>query len=711
MRCFPQGAVVVFDHDLRYLAAGGLGLADVGLSRSMLEGRTIFEVFPPEVASAIEGPYRRALAGDLSQVDVAYQGRIFDQRLSPILDDQGLIIAGFGLTQDVTSSRHSEGALRESEERFRLAFEYAPIGKALVGLDGGYLQVNRALCNITHHSASELQSLNVTDITHPDELKAHADAFTALLNGQAATSTLETRYLVAGGSSVWVNESTTLLRNADGLPIHFITQVIDVSERRRNKVALTKERRKVRRATFKDSLTGLLNRSSLLDTLTTAIARSERDGSDVAVLFCGLDSFKRVNDAGGNAAGDAVLVETARRLRAMVRREDTVARVGSDQFVLIVESPHHPSIPDMQTDQHAILATDRFFALQVAEHARSVIRQPVVVEGIEYGVTASIGIAVAGSSDTDELNLWSADSIVQEADVAMCRAKAMGKNCVELFDSDLRTSMVQRGQVETLLRQALRAREMPIRNDGDRPNLLAAAYQPMFDLDSGRLVGFEALARLSSATGAAIGPDIFIPVAEESGMIHQVGAIMLDLACGQLASWRQQVKGLEKATMAVNLSALQVQRASLRDDVLAVLMLHGLEPSDLVLELTETTLLKATESALEDLNSLREDGVGIAIDDFGTGYASLIYLANLPISVVKVDRSFTAGLPGNRTNLTIVNAVANLAADLNLGCVVEGVETDDQRNALPHGVQIQGWLTGRPQLPETLDLEALGPVR
>jgi diguanylate cyclase (GGDEF)-like protein len=550
--------------------------------------------------------------------------------------------------------------------------------------------------------------MNVSDTTHPDELQSHAEVFISLLQDRVATSTRESRYVIAGGASVWVSESTTLLRCADGSPLHFITQVIDVSERKRNKLALAKERRKVQRASFRDGLTGLLNRSSLLDKLTAAIARSEREGSEVAVLFCGLDSFKRVNDAGGNAAGDVILIETAHRLRAMVKREDTVARVGSDQFVLIVESRNH-SIPDMPADRDGILRTDRPFAQHVAEQAGSVIREPIVIQGIEYVVTASIGIAVAGSADAEELNPWNADSVVQEADEAMCRAKAMGKNRIEVFNTDLRTSMVQRGQVESLLRQALRAREEPIRNDGDLPTL-SAAYQPVFDLDSGGLVGFEALARLSDATGAAVAPDVFIPVAEESGMIHQVGSVMLNLACGQLASWRQQVKGLERVTMAVNLSALQVQRAALRDDVLAVLMLHGLEPSDLVLELTETTLLKAPESALEDLNSLREDGVGIAIDDFGTGYASLIYLANLPISVVKVDRSFTAGLPGNRTSLTIVNAVANLAADLKLGCVVEGVETEDQRNSLPRGVQIQGWLTGRPQLPEVLGIEALCPT-
>jgi EAL domain-containing protein (putative c-di-GMP-specific phosphodiesterase class I) len=270
--------------------------------------------------------------------------------------------------------------------------------------------------------------------------------------------------------------------------------------------------------------------------------------------------------------------------------------------------------------------------------------------------------------------------------------------------------MIERARVEKLLRHTLLVRRSPIRPDGGPP-ALCAAYQPIFDLSSGHLVGFEALARLTDATGAFIGPDVFIPIAEQSGMIDQVGSVMLNLACGQLSEWRRQVAGLERASMAVNVSALQVQQVSLRDDVLAVLILHGLRPTDLVLELTETTLLKASESALNDLRSLRDDGVGVAIDDFGTGYASLIYLSTLPISEVKVDRSFTAGLPRDQTSATIVNAVASLAADLSLSRVVEGVETKEQRDALPDGVQIQGWLTGRPQLPEAMAIGDLCSVR
>jgi EAL domain-containing protein (putative c-di-GMP-specific phosphodiesterase class I) len=237
--------------------------------------------------------------------------------------------------------------------------------------------------------------------------------------------------------------------------------------------------------------------------------------------------------------------------------------------------------------------------------------------------------------------------------------------------------------------------------------LLTAAYQPIFDSLSGTLVGFEALARLTDADGLDIAPDVFISVAEDTGIIVPLGDHMLELASDQLATWREQLPGMADVTMAVNVSALQAQHASLGETVHRILAAHRLVPSDLVLELTETALLHADRSTISHLQGLRDIGVGIAIDDFGTGYASLRYLAMLPVSAVKVDKSFTAGLPVDGTSTKIVNAVAGLAAEMDLTCVIEGVETATQRAALPRGVQLQGWLTGGAEPPESLDLRDL----
>jgi EAL domain-containing protein (putative c-di-GMP-specific phosphodiesterase class I) len=225
------------------------------------------------------------------------------------------------------------------------------------------------------------------------------------------------------------------------------------------------------------------------------------------------------------------------------------------------------------------------------------------------------------------------------------------------------------------------------------------------------LVGFEALARLTDSDGLDIAPDVFIAVAEMTGIIHPLGAIMFELVCSQLHRWREELPGLEHVTMAVNVSALQAQHSTLAEGIRRVLTANHLVPADLVLELTETALLQAAHSTITTLRALHADGVGISIDDFGVGYASLSYLATLPITAVKIDRSFTAGLPHDPTSCKIVNAVAGLAADLDLACVVEGVETAAQLDALPNWVRVQGFLTGHPQQPEALDVASLLPAR
>jgi EAL domain-containing protein (putative c-di-GMP-specific phosphodiesterase class I) len=237
--------------------------------------------------------------------------------------------------------------------------------------------------------------------------------------------------------------------------------------------------------------------------------------------------------------------------------------------------------------------------------------------------------------------------------------------------------------------------------------MLTPAYQPVFDLDSGSLTGFEALARLTDENGLGIPPDVFIGVAEQTGLIRSLGLLMLDRACAQLAVWRTRADVSSGLTMAVNVSPLQASHSFLEDDVRETLQRHALAPTDLMLELTENALLQAGPSTLSALQQLHDEGVGIAIDDFGTGYASLHYLATLPVTTLKIDKSFTAGLPDDATCAKIVRSVAGLAADMSLGCIVEGVETTAQLQALPAGVQVQGYLTGRPTEPALLDLQLL----
>jgi len=292
----------------------------------------------------------------------------------------------------------------------------------------------------------------------------------------------------------------------------------------------------------------------------------------------------------------------------------------------------------------------------------------------------------------------------------MYLAKGRGKDRFEVFEHGLHTDLAQRDRVEAVLRQVLRPGALGksgVVAPAPDGSTFGVAYQPVFDTGTGALVGFEALARLADGAGLDIPPDVFIPIAEQTGLIHPLGRAMFGLACSQLKAWRAAMPGLERVSMAVNITALQAQHAALRHDVHNALTAHGLDPSDLVLELTETALLQVANSTLNALRTLGAEGVGIAINDFGIGYASLRALATLPVSVVKVDRSLTAGLPDDAISRKIVKAVAALAADMGLMCIVVGVETAEQRAALPDGVSIQGLLTGRPQTPETIDILAL----
>jgi diguanylate cyclase (GGDEF)-like protein/PAS domain S-box-containing protein len=409
---FPHGAVIVFDHDLRYLSAGGLGLAEVGLSREALEGKTIFEAFPLETSTAIEPLYRAALAGECTTFDVPYAGRIFTQRLAPILSSNGTVLAGMGFTQDVTEQRESERRLRESEQRFRLAFEHAPIGKAIVGLDGLFREVNPALCRLTGYPAERLLALTFQDITHPDDLDADLTLLGQLVKGEIPNYTLEKRYYTAAGGLVWVLLHVSLVVGDDCEPLYLVAQIQDITDRKRTEQDLqerhTAEAAALQYTSLHDALTGLPNRRLLEQRLADLLNPAERrqTGQRIALLFCDLDGFKTLNDELGHEAGDVMLRQVAERLVEAARASDTVARLGGDEFVVLINA---------RTDEDV-----RSVAAGVAKRICNALSTPLDGLG-STAVTASIGIAVSGSR-TDPIEL------LREADAAMYQAKRGGKN-------------------------------------------------------------------------------------------------------------------------------------------------------------------------------------------------------------------------------------------------------------------------------------------
>jgi diguanylate cyclase (GGDEF)-like protein len=421
---------------------------------------------------------------------------------------------------------------------------------------------------------------------------------------------------------------------------------------------------------FRDSLTRLPNRALFQDRVGHALARADRRVAILAVLFIDLDGFKDVNDSLGHAAGDHLLCCVAERLRACVRGADTVARLGGDEFAVLLE--------DITAEGQVV---------QVATRILNALAIPFMIGGSEATVSASIGIAFNGVADT-------VDSILMNADVAMYTVKETGRARFELFAPEMHTALVDRIELVHQLRDAVERNEFTLH------------YQPLISLESGRIAGVEALIRWQHPTRGLLAPAEFIECAEETGAIVPIGAWVLEEACRQARQWQDRLPG-QALALSVNLSPVQVFQAGIVDTVLGAVTRSGLDPSHLVLELTEDVLVKDIELAGRRLRELKAVGVKLAIDDFGTGYSSLSYLRRLPVDVLKIDKSFIDGIVEGSTECAFAHAIISLAQTLGLRTVAEGVEQSDQAAAL-RGLACnaaQGYLFARP-LPAA-DIDAL----
>jgi diguanylate cyclase (GGDEF)-like protein/PAS domain S-box-containing protein len=420
-----------------------------------------------------------------------------------------------------------------------------------------------------------------------------------------------------------------------------------------------------------DALTGLPNRALLVDRITLALSEAKRSRRCTAILFVDLDRFKHVNDTKGHAAGDMVLRSVAEQLTAIVRPHDTVARIGGDEFVVLAAN--------VQSQAHAIDIGARL----VAELNHR--------EGESDHIGASVGISVSiGGRGTAEL-------LLDEADKAMYQAKSLGRSRVEVYDAALGRQVQRRSTAQKKLQAAL--------EDGR----VIAYYQPVVDLSSGHVVGFEALARIAEQDGSILPPVDFISVAEESGLVVPLGKQVLEMACGEISHWVRSGPPAEALTIAVNLSARQFEPGDLTTVVNETLQETALDPANLHLELTETAIIDLLPDILRQLNLIKDLGVQIGLDDFGTGYASLTHLRSLPLSFVKIDQTFIHGIGVDQSDERIVSAVIDLAANLGLRSIAEGIETPDQLNRLRElGCdQGQGFLFARPLPPNDVSMTLL----
>jgi diguanylate cyclase (GGDEF)-like protein/PAS domain S-box-containing protein len=588
-----------------------------------------------------------------------------------VLGSVAASVTSWRLNEDMRArmgEAHDEA--RETSARFQLAFESGVSGMALLAPDGRYQQVNRALCEITGYSEQELLAITFQSITHPDDLVADVEQHRALSDGVLDVYETEKRYLHREGHEVWVQLGVTAVRGEDGRLRYFISQVHDVTARRRFEQELAHR-------ALHDPLTALPNRALFMDRLRHALVRLRRHSGAVAVLFVDLDRFKLVNDGMGHGVGDAVLLDAARRLSEAARAEDTVARFGGDEFTILCENV---------SDEAARL---------VAQRVLDAFAAPFVHEGREFHLSASVGIRIS------DLASATPDSLLRDADLALYAAKEHGRARFEVFQSRSQMPGFDMLATEQALRLALR--------DGE----LCLHYQPEVDLASQRIVAVEALVRWQHPERGLVPPAEFIPAAEESGLIVPIGEWVLREACSQLAAWRSAGTVDDDVRVAVNVSARQLSDPALPQTVTTALSDAGLDPRTLCLEITESAVIQDTDVALANLHAIKAQGVLIALDDFGVGFSSLSQIRDLPpVDVIKVDRSFTAGLGRSDSDSAVVTAVLSLAHSLGLTAIAEGVETEDQLGLLRGlGCDVgQGFYFARPQAPEDVERILTGGI-
>jgi diguanylate cyclase (GGDEF)-like protein len=416
--------------------------------------------------------------------------------------------------------------------------------------------------------------------------------------------------------------------------------------------------RRIRFLAHHDALTGLANRAQLVDRLENALAVLPLQGGSIAVHFLDLDRFKRVNDSLGHDGGDSLLKKVAERLRAVIRSEDVVARLGGDEFVVV-----------------QIGVADKVQAEDFAHRIISAVTAPMTLKDRPFIATVSVGVALAPADGSNP------ERLLKSADLALYKAKADGRNCVRFFLAEMDADLQARFRLEGTIRDAVQH---------DRFEL---HYQPLFELSDRRLIGFEALVRLPAEDGTLIPPLVFIPVAEDLGLIDQIGAWVLREACRNAATWPEHL------TVAVNLSPAQFLTGSVSNIIAGALKEAGLLPHRLELEITETLLLGNSVAIMAELQTIKAMGVAIVMDDFGTGYSSLSYLWRFPFDKIKIDRSFMQGFEGSsRDAKTVVKTIIALGRELNMRVTVEGVETAAQVAFLDKadGDQAQGFFFGRP---------------
>lgn len=776
----PGATVLVFDTDLRYRVARGGALGRHGFDHHAIEDHMVVDVLGAERWSIYEDAYRGALEGRTSRLDGVSSpdgSGWFDVSVAPLRAGDGRLVGGVSIAVDVTQRVARERELAVSEERWRRTMSDAPIAMMVVAPGGEFLDVNPAACELYGRERSELLSLSWQELTHPDDLDKGLGDVADLLAGRIDSIHVRKRFLRSDGSVMHADLSVSPIRDAEGVPLFQVAQMVDVTEQVRSEDQLRRREDELRRildsspdaivrldrdgrvvflnaavgtdgvvdpgawmgkrydeitppdagddwarriargfetgenaafelhvgaawgdawwdvrlvpsvddegvvthltliardissqkgaelalleAATHDPLTGLANRAELFSEIDRALSSSARSGTSIGVMMLDLDRFKGVNDSLGHATGDGLLLAAAKRIQATIRAGDMAGRLGGDEFVVVMRDLADPTE-----------------AARVAERLVAAFREPMAVGDLALVTTTSIGLTIAEPvTDTDPARL------LDEADTALYTAKSSGRDRLAYFDDDLRAVVDARQRTEAELRHALDRGELEL------------WFQPEIDLATGRVRAAEALLRWRHPSGELMAAERFIRVAEESGLILDLGDWVVREACRQAASWAA-ARPEDPPVVRVNLSLAQLGDVELVGTVKGALHAAGLPPHLLCVEVDEGTLLRKATGTTEVLAELRGLGVLVAVDAFGSGDTPLSYLRDFPVDVLKLDRSFVTTLVDDDGDRRLVAGILALAGELELPVTAKSVETDDQVEALRRlGCETaQGWV-------------------
>jgi diguanylate cyclase (GGDEF)-like protein/PAS domain S-box-containing protein len=645
-----------------YVSMNGLEVQDflTSLATRVIHALTA-EVFDPadvrEVGSTlVAAHFTEPTTLELTMAVLSEQfGNAPAKRVAQI---QGALAAGYALalrdrvldeqeeirTAALWSQARAEEGRRVSEARFQAIFAGAAIGMSVSTIDGQIIEVNQALCDMLGYSSDELRAMSFGDFVLPEDPPVAAGMYEELLAGGRDQFRIEKPYVHKDGHRVWTDLVASVIRDEDDRPKWLVAMFEDITERYLLQVRL-------RHQALHDPLTQLPNRTLFFDRLAALLADEEQAEARVGVCYLDVDGFKVINDTLGHDVGDQLLQTVARRLARSINGEgQLVARMGGDEFVVLIEG-------SANTEE----------VVAVAEKALDTVRAPVHVGGHEISISASIGVVEQPLRGTSTAELMKA------ADTTLYWAKADGRNRLALFDAERHAREVTRYELSASMPAALERREFFVE------------YQPLVRLSDGMTSGVEALVRWRHPRFGVLGPDSFIGMAEETGLIVPLGRWVLHEACRQAAEWHRTVK--DKAPlMSVNLAVRQMRDRTIVRDVQSILEQTGLPPERLQLELTESAVMGSGGEPIETLNALTDLGPRIAIDDFGTGYSNFAYLRHLPVHSLKLAGSFVAGLRPpegpDPVDQQIVAAVIGLAHALNLSVTAEGVETAEQASRL-----------------------------